>query len=412
MGRNRAYYWFVTVLVFCCIWPSTPLLTHAQQAVDYVPGEVLLRLVPGADIQAVARRHSLRAPTSGREQLNGRPVYRLRITDGSAVPRKSTELAGDTMVLYAEPNYIGQSPEARQRSSWAVGDDDGANAYQTQWAPEKLRLREAHAVTRGANITVAMLDTGVDLSHPALLGHLVSGYDFVDEDSDPAEVGTPRVDQSFGHGTHVAGLVALAAPDANLMPLRTLAPDGTGTIWNQVRALRFAVEHGATVINLSWSFPTRSRILDDILAEVTCATPVDAKCRTRARPGAAVVAAAGNSGTNVAEYPAASTLPGVMAVAASTQNDTLASFSTYGPWVTLAAPGEHIVSSVPGGTYACWSGTSMAVPLAAGIVALVRAVRPTDKPVEVVARLVTTGVSINGPVQRRINGAALVDQRP
>jgi subtilisin family serine protease len=402
----------LAALVFCCLLPSVPVMAQGSAPTNYVAGEVVFRLVPGADVRAVARRHRLKMPESGEAKLDRSAVYRLTIADGVAPPAKSAALATDPAILYAEPNYLGQTPEARQRSSWAVGDADMASVYQSQWAPEKLRLRDAHAAARGLGLAIAILDTGADLSHPALLGHLSNGYDFVDDDADPSEAGTAGVDLAFGHGTHVAGLAALVAPDAQLMILRTLSADGTGTIWDQIRALRWAEAHGADVINLSWSFSTRSKALDDVLAEVTCAKVVTAACRSRAWSGAVVVAAAGNSGTRLAEYPAASQLPGVISVAASTEADTLAAFSSYGPWVSLAAPGDHIVSSVPGGAYASWSGTSMATPLTAGVVALLRTIRPSDRPSELISRLVTASTTIDGPVQRRITAAVVMGRRP
>jgi subtilisin family serine protease len=119
-----------------------------------------------------------------------------------------------------------------------------------------------------------------------------------------------------------------------------------------------------------------------------------------------VAAASGNSGDNGREYPAADQLPGVLAVAASTEANTLAYFSTYGSWVQVAAPGDRILSSVPGGGYATWSGTSMAAPLAAGSAALIRAASPSLRPADIVMRIVTTGASLSGLVRRRIDAAA------
>jgi len=119
-----------------------------------------------------------------------------------------------------------------------------------------------------------------------------------------------------------------------------------------------------------------------------------------------VAAASGNSGGNDREYPAADLLPGVLAVAASTETNTLADFSTYGSWVQVAAPGDRILSSVPGGGYATWSGTSMAAPLAAGSAALLRAASPGLRPAEVVTRIITTAAPMAGLVRRRVDAAA------
>jgi subtilisin family serine protease len=393
------------VLLLCCATlPAVPVRADSESSAGYRPGEVLVRLNPSTNLRAFAATHRLKVPRPSADQLDQQPIYRFEIADGETPPAKADELANDRMVIYAEPDYVGELPEARQRSSWAVGDDIGS--YAAQWAPVALRLPEAHRVTRGANVTVAILDTGADLSHPALAGRLVPGYDFVDSDADPSEIGIYGSDIAYGHGTHVAGLVALAAPDAKIMPLRTLGPDGVGTIWMQAQALRYAISHGAAVINLSYSFSSRSKVLDEILSQATCTTTLDDSCRTKTRPGAIVAAASGNSGESDREYPAADLLPGVLAVAASTEANTLAYFSTYGSWVQVAAPGDRILSSVPGGGYATWSGTSMATPLAAGTAALVRAACPNLRPADIVTRIITTGASLSGPVRRRVDAAA------
>jgi subtilisin family serine protease len=151
------------------------------------PDDVLVKLSPSANPHAFAAIHRLKQPQSVDDQLDDQPIYRLQIADGEAPADKAAELMDDPRVIYAEPNYVGELPEARQRSSWVVVDGIGGSA--TQWAPVALRLPEAHTITRGANVTVAILDTGADLSHPALAGHLVPGYDFVDLDVDVCEIG-------------------------------------------------------------------------------------------------------------------------------------------------------------------------------------------------------------------------------
>ncbi len=331
------------------------------------------------------------------DQLEGRPIYRLRLANPLAsLQNVLAALMANPLVVYAEPNYLGEEPEGIARSSWSSGDDE--NGYASQWAPDTIRLPEAHTISRGAGITVAVLDTGADLDHPALAGRLVQGIDFVDGDLDPSEEGVYGQDIAFGHGTHVAGLIALAAPDAKIMPLRILRPDGRGNSWLLAQAIRYAATSGARVINISYSVHKRSLLLEDVLGEVMSAVP-----------GAVVAAAAGNSGPSTApEYPAAEGVPGLIAVAASTRSDRLADFSTRGSWVDLAAPGDRIVSSVPDNTYGTWSGTSMAAPLVAGTAALVRAAQPNLKPAEVAQHIIVTSATIHGSVPHRIDAAAAV----
>jgi thermitase len=378
--------------------------SNSDQSNDFVPNEVLVKLNPSADRRAFMTANHLKLPEKGPAQLDNQPIYRFEITDGKSPLDKASKLKRDRRVVYAEPDYIGDLPEAQQRSSWVVGD---AAEYAVQWAPAALRLPEAHTISRGAGIIVATLDTGVDVTHPALVDHLMPGYDFVDFDDDPSEL-LYSYGSAYGHGTHVAGLVALAAPDARIMPLRTLDPNGVGTIWTQALALRYAMNHGADVVNLSFSFKHRSVLLDNVLGELTCSPSVDADCRALTRPGAIVVAAAGNSGTNIPEYPAADLVPGVLAVGASTEENTLATFSTYGSWVRVAAPGERIVSTLPGGSYASWSGTSMATPLTAGVAALDRAAYPALRPKDVMMLIANTAAPLSGPVPWRVDAAATV----
>src|SRR5205085_8027847 len=124
--------------------------------------------------------------------------------------------------LIAEGNAVHGTPEARKNAVWAIGS---AQAFAQQWAPTALRIAEAQRFSTGAGIRIAVLDTGVDATHPLLAGHLLPGYDFVDDDADPSEEGTVG-DAGFGHGTHVAGLIAMVAPSVQIMPLRVLDKNG------------------------------------------------------------------------------------------------------------------------------------------------------------------------------------------
>lgn len=190
----------------------------------------------------------------------------------------------------------------------------------------------------------------------------------------------------------MAGLVALAAPGARLMPLRVLDTNDRGNAWVLAEALAWAVDpdgnpatdDGAHLINMSLGTTQPTRLLSTVAALASCefdddddddfddAGFDDDRARCALGHGAAVLSAAGNDGSDTVRiYPAAEEVKGARAVAATTEAGTLAGFSNRGGWIKLAAPGEAIVSTVPGGGWGTWSGTSMAAPLATGVAALV-----------------------------------------
>jgi subtilisin family serine protease len=357
------------------------------------PGQVILRLQNTADLQAVATQYQL-DPTP-LDQLTIAPLYLMRITDGASPEVRAAALAADPRVAYAEVDVVGSSAEDQSQSSWASGGS--AATYQGQWAPTLIRLPQAFTVTRGGGVTVAVLDSGVDFTHPALAGHLINGFDFVDNDADPSEVGVAGIDRAYGHGTFVTGLVALAAPEARIMPVRVLDPNGLSDVWRLSKAMVWAATYGADVINLSLGTYTHTHIANELISTIT----------GNGR-GVVVVAAAGNAGSNVPQFPAAEGGARVLSVGASTPSDTLATFSDYGSWVRVAAPGVSLWSTVPGGQFAAWNGTSMASGLAAGQAALVRAVYPKLNAQNVISRIASTSAKVGGAVPLRIDAAASV----
>ena len=201
--------------------------------------------------------------------------------------------------------------------SWSVGGDAGG--YVAQWAPQMIHLSVAHQINQGTGsngqpIKIAVLDTGVDPTHPALAGHLLPGFDFVDNDNDPTEVGTQQTGP-YGHGTHVAGLIALVAPEAKIIPIRVLDPQGIGNVWVLAEALSYAVDpdgnpsthDGADVINMSLSTLRQTSLLRSVLSKICDDVPLPGEDDFPAvgNPNLVVIAAAGNGGDTTRQYPAA-----------------------------------------------------------------------------------------------------------
>ena len=411
--------WLRLPLLAACI--SAALLSPrigpvaAKATADVAPGEVIVKVASATDLPALAAAFGLDATPIDR--LGQTNIYRMHIRDGVDPVQRSTELLGDPRVRYAEGNALGRAPEARGELSWAIGGDDGS--YGTQWAAAKIRLSEAQRISTGAGVTVAVLDTGIDQNHPLFAGRLRSGYDFVDNDADPSEVGSHALNPAYGHGTHVAGLVRLAAPGAQLMPLRVLDANGVGDVWRIAKALLYAIDpdgnpataDGAAVINLSLGSTERSSLLREVINAVTCAdtgviSPDDLTCQATNGRGAVVVVAAGNGGSSRPEYPAGDSLAGALTVGATTNTDATAAFSNRGSWVNLGAPGDHVQSAVPGGGYGSWSGTSMAAPLVAGTAALVRAAHPDHSVNDTTRQVLRSAVRVNGALTQRLDAAA------
>ena len=281
-----------------------------------------------------------------------------------------------------------------------------------------MRLPEIHRIATGAGVRVAVLDTGVDASHPALAGHLEPGHDFVDGDTDPSESGT-RLDAAFGHGTHVAGIIARIAPAARIVPMRVLDAQGAGDTWVIGEALLRAVDpdgnpatdDGAHVINLSLGSTGRSRLMDSVAHLAQCGVAVAGdpvtdqsdpgygvdRERCSLSAGALMVAAAGNDGSrSLRIYPAAEGAYGLVSVAASRADGRLAEFSNSGRWIDVAAPGDGLTSPVPGGGFGTWSGTSMAAPVVTATAALLRQMAPGLPAKEIKRCMVRMGGVVRG----------------
>ncbi len=288
-------------------------------------------------------------------------------------------------------------------------------ALKEQYALAKVNAEQAwkRAGNKGSkNVIVAVIDTGVDYRHKALAPNMVPGYDFRDNDADPMDDVSSK---NPGHGTHCAGIVGATglidggiqglSPEVSIMPLRFLGADGSGTLEGGIKAIDYAIEKKVQVISASWG------------AAVPRATakPLIEAIERAEKAGIIFVAAAANDGKNndtTEVYPTNADLPNMISVAASNSADAKPSWSNFGKAkVSLAAPGEAIMSTIPGNKYSNMSGTSMATPLVAGLVAFLKAQDATLTGAEIKALLQSTGakVEINTACNCRIDAFAAVD---
>lgn len=320
--------------------------------------------------------------------LGDNRTYQLHFASNDDVRARRTQLLQDPNVAFAEPNYLlslntvvapaatpivatpspttpvaTTTPTASAPATPAattgplVPNDEN---YKQQWGPARIGADQTwNTLTTGGPIVIAMLDSGISPTHPDLKGQLRPGYDFIGNDANPSD--------DNGHGTFTAGIAAAVGNNgigvagmnwgARLMPVKILDQDGRGPVSAFSQGIRYAVDQGAQIVNVSAGIPVPSQAME---AAVSYAIG----------KGVIVVAASGNQADGVQNYPAA--YPNVIAVSASTRDDKIADFSSYGSFVWVAAPGQDIVSTYykNGDTYAQLSGTSASTPYVSGTLSL------------------------------------------
>ncbi len=305
-----------------------------------------------------------------------------------------TTLRSDPAVEFIEPDYL---IFAAQMATATIPDDF---LFAQQWGLAKIKGPTAWLIASGSDVTIAVIDSGVDLDHPELTARIVSGYDFVNNDATP--------DDDNGHGTQVAGVAAAAANNgrgiaglawnARIMPLKVLDKSGKGLSSALTCAIYWAAEHGAQVINMS--IVTRG-LSFGMQAAINHATS----------EGVAVFAAAGNlfKEGNPVTYPAAHS--GVIAVAATDRDDTHAWFSSTGSYVDIAAPGVGIYSPFPPSheEYRSVHGTSLATPYGAGLAALILSAAPGLSPGHVETIIRDSAVDLGDPGRDDVFGYGRID---
>jgi subtilisin family serine protease len=384
------------LVIVVTLWPPATV----QAAERFVPGQLVVGLddtITPADLNLPAGASLAATPDILTERLN---TVLVNVPAGKEMEYRTLLLALPG-VLYAEPNYYVTAQVIPNDSRWI-----------NQWGPEDIHAPEAWDVTRGStNVTIAIVDSGIDISHPEFAGRMLPGYDFVNHDT--------SVEDRCGHGTHVAGIAAangdnsvgVAGMDwhARILPVKVLGNTCTGTNADVAAGIAWATDQGADVINLSLGTETPSNLLENSTYYAYS-------------HGAAVIAAGGNYTTTLA-YPARYTW--VLPVGAVDPANNLADFSAMDVSMVVA-PGVDILSTTPvhgsfyiqtessvTNQYGYMSGTSMAAPYASGSAALLIASNPTrfNTPDKIYAALRNTTTDLGDPGQDSTYGYGLINIR-
>ena len=373
----------------------------APQKPECVPGEILVKYKSGATSAAISTA-SQRVGGEVVDSFDFIGVKLLKTAPERNLNETLSALQATDAVEYAECNY-------RQ---FALGTPNDP-MYSQQWGFPKINAPTAWSrITQAANVTVAMIDTGISLSHPDLQANLwtnpaptfgdVHGANFV-----PATP-TGNPDDDHGHGTHTAGTVGAVTNNGlgvagtawrvNLMALKFLDANGSGTTANAIRAINYGIQHKADIMSNSWGGGGFSQALSDAINAANQA-------------GILFVAAAGNSANNNDAnpfYPCGYNLPNVICVAATDQNDNLATFSNFGvKTVHLGAPGVAILSTLSGGNYGTLSGTSMATPHVSGAAALLKGAYPTWQAPDLKQQILSTVDPLSSLQGKTVTGGRL-----
>jgi subtilisin family serine protease len=333
-------------------------------------------------VNDIAAANAMTVTASSAIRLIGQTLHVLRSNNGATESDMIERICGDRRVAGAQPNYL-----------YALAQDQQEPVNSAQYAPEKLKLLDAHRLASGNKVLVAIIDSEVDGSHPDLAGAITATFEASADDEKP-----------HSHGTGMAGAIAAhrtmlgTAPRVGLLTVRAFsstANSAQGTTFNILKGLDWAADEGARVVNMSFAGPSDPRLREAL-----------AKANKR---GMVLIAAAGNAGPNSPPlYPGAD--PNVIAVTATDSRDALFPGANRGNYIAVSAPGVDVFAPAPDGTYQLTTGTSVAAAEVSGVAALLIERNPALTPAGVRKILMDTARHL-GPTKGRDRdfGAGLVN---
>jgi thermitase len=407
MERVSVSWVFRACMLFMLMLSSWGAVSAADVSGTYEPGEVIIQYNDiGSGTAVVSVASSLNAQIGAEtilteEILGVKGLQVVKVPDSMSVPEAVEYYKSNEYVAYAEPNYITYLPNPTDDSGITEENLDIADVpmnfpndpgFSLQWGlysnnttnvstgRSDIHAPEAWNVSTGSSdVIVAVIDSGVDYNHEDLAENCLSGYDFVNSDTDPMD--------DNGHGTHCAGIlgavtnnnlgIAGVSWNSKILPVKVFDAAGTSNTVLEIQGILYASEMGADIISCSWGTYYNSEILKEVIDN----TP------------ALFVCSSGNDGYDtdkIPHYPSGYDSPHVISVGASDESNLKAWFSNYGvTTVDLMAPGVSIYSTTPG-SYGFEDGTSMAVPFVAGTAALIKSEKPANEPVQIKNLLMST----------------------
>ncbi len=335
------------------------LLNSNKKLSHMIKNEIVVQFKPGTPKNKIT------------EIFNNNKINQFESLDHTYIVRcndKTTEKLIDIFARVPEVNFV--EPHFIYLTNEIKPNDVLYSEY--QWNLPSIAAELGWELTKGKqNVVIAVVDTGIDTKHTEFKNRIVDGYNFINNDQNPQD--------DDGHGTHVAGIIAANTNNMEgvagitwynkIMPIKVLDQSGAGTMFDVAKGIFWATDHGAKVINLSLGNYAESDFLHEAI-------------KYAFNKDVVLIAATGNDNTNQLGYPAA--YPEVLAVSAIDQNKERATFSNYGDYVDVVAPGVDIASTYPDQQYAALSGTSMSTPHVTALAGLIRSINPKLKNTEVI----------------------------